>query len=81
MNPKPEFVPLAVPEELSDQILSFHGDPSVWWIGQILKFIARPNSDALRDLDVYINTTGLSHPYIGYVFLADIKDNNTLRNK
>ena len=40
---KPEFLPLSIPKEYLDQLKSFHGDPFIWWAGQILSYIMRFN--------------------------------------
>ena len=65
LNPKPEFLPPAIPEDLSDRIIRLHGDPVVWWISQFVKYLLRPqNSTAqfLSDLEV---TNDLSNPIVG----------------
>ncbi|XP_053382375.1 alpha-(1,6)-fucosyltransferase-like isoform X2 [Mercenaria mercenaria] len=49
---RPSYFPLAVPEDLADRILHFHGDPAVWWIGQFVKYITRPN----EKMNEYLNT-------------------------
>ena len=42
MHPRPEFLPPSIPEDISDRIITLHGDPPVWWISQFLKFLLRP---------------------------------------
>ena len=42
---KLDFLPQAVPADLADKLESFHGDPAVWWIGQVVSYLIRPNSD------------------------------------
>lgn len=44
MSNRPQFLPLAVPKEYFDDIKKFHGDPFVWWAGQILNYLMRFNS-------------------------------------
>ena len=50
MKKKPDFLPPALPSEFADRIISFHGDPVVWWIGQFLKYILRPTQDTMKYL-------------------------------
>mgnify|MGYP000025293503 FL=1 len=42
---KLDFLPQAVPADLADKLERFHGDPAVWWIGQVVSYLIRPNSD------------------------------------
>ena len=65
LNPKPEFLPPAIPEDIGDRIIRLHGDPVVWWVSQFLKYILRPqNSTAqfLNDLEIANN---LTNPIVG----------------
>jgi len=39
MYPRPKQMPLSVPRDLYEQIVSFHGHPFVWWISQFTKYI------------------------------------------
>ena len=45
INKRPKFLPLSVPKELAERLGRFHGDPFVWWAGQILSYIMRYNSE------------------------------------
>lgn len=39
LSPRPPYLPLAIPRDLSDRIIRLHGDPQVWWIGQFMKYL------------------------------------------
>ncbi|CAF0724834.1 unnamed protein product [Brachionus calyciflorus] len=41
---KPEFFPLAIPKKYLNSLSRFHGDPFVWWAGQILNYLMRFNT-------------------------------------
>lgn len=43
INVKPQFLPLSVPKEFLNDLKTFHGDPFVWWAGQILTYLMRFN--------------------------------------
>ncbi|KAK9503147.1 hypothetical protein O3M35_011775 [Rhynocoris fuscipes] len=52
VTPRPPFIPLVVPKDLADRISRLHGQPSVWWVGQFLKYLLRPQpptTDLLKD--------------------------------
>lgn len=40
-----KFLPLSVPKDYHEQISRFHGDPFVWWAGQMLTYIMRFNAN------------------------------------
>ncbi|BES93248.1 Alpha-(1,6)-fucosyltransferase [Nesidiocoris tenuis] len=55
VSPRPPYLPLAVPKDLADRISKLHGDPAVWWVGQFLKYLMRPQQSTtlmLRDAAV-----------------------------
>lgn len=42
---RPNYLPLSIPKEFEAEMKSFHGDPFVWWAGQILLFITQFNAE------------------------------------
>ncbi|KAF6205363.1 hypothetical protein GE061_019534 [Apolygus lucorum] len=55
LSPRPPYLPLAVPKDLANRIAKLHGDPAVWWVGQFLKYLMRPQPGTtlmLRDAAV-----------------------------
>lgn len=65
MSARPAALPLAVPEDLADNITRFHGNPAAWWIGQIVAYLTRPQ----KELDIHLTQTksklNFSHPIVG----------------
>ena len=65
MPARPAALPLAVPEDLADNITRFHGNPAAWWIGQIVTYLTRPQ----KELDNHFTQTksklNFSHPIVG----------------
>ncbi|KAJ8302715.1 hypothetical protein KUTeg_019111 [Tegillarca granosa] len=49
--PRPNYLPLAIPKDLSERLIRLHGDPSAWWIGQIVKYLTRPQKHLTESLD------------------------------
>ena len=42
-NPAADYLPLAVPEDIAHKMIRLHGSPFVWWYGQLLRYVLRPN--------------------------------------
>ncbi|XP_063722167.1 alpha-(1,6)-fucosyltransferase-like [Symsagittifera roscoffensis] len=66
LNPRPSYLPLAIPESVHDNIKCCHAKPSVWWIGQLVSFIMRPN----RRLQKRIKLTEEKHKFKNKMYMA-----------
>ena len=42
-RPATDYLPLAVPEDIAHKMIRLHGFPFIWWYGQLLKYMLRPN--------------------------------------
>ncbi len=40
---RPRYFPLSIPNEYEADLVKFHGDPFIWWAGQILFYLMRFN--------------------------------------
>ncbi|XP_053389248.1 alpha-(1,6)-fucosyltransferase-like [Mercenaria mercenaria] len=40
---RPTYLPLAIPEDLAINLIRVHRNPSVWWVGQFVTYLTRPN--------------------------------------
>ena len=49
VNPRPPFLPQAVPADLVERISRLHGDPIVWWVSQFLLYMLRPQPHLTGD--------------------------------
>lgn len=65
MTRRPPYLPLNIPEDLSSKLIQFHGDPSVWWLGQVVSYLTRPQSWLEKSLKDFENAIGFSHPIAG----------------
>eukprot|EP00096_Caligus_rogercresseyi_P003003 TRINITY_DN1549_c0_g1_i1.p1 TRINITY_DN1549_c0_g1~~TRINITY_DN1549_c0_g1_i1.p1 ORF type:complete len:579 (+),score=159.11 TRINITY_DN1549_c0_g1_i1:458-2194(+) len=45
VNPRPKHLPPSIPKSISSRIIRLHGDPIVWWISEVLRYILRPQPD------------------------------------
>lgn len=43
-NAKAPAAPMIVPAEESSVLSKLHGDPSAWWMGQLLQFLWKPQT-------------------------------------
>ncbi|GLV37169.1 alpha16-fucosyltransferase [Carabus blaptoides fortunei] len=65
VSPRPPYLPLAIPEDLAPRLNRLHGDPIVWWVGQFLKYLLRPQSDTSNFLNEAISKMGFQRPIVG----------------
>lgn len=45
LRPRPDFLPLAIPQQISDRIEKMHGLPIAWFLGHLTKYIMRLSPD------------------------------------
>lgn len=65
LNPRPEYLPLAIPEDLAPRLSRLHGEPIVWWVGQFLKYLLRTQPDTQAMLDNGIQKLRFKSPIVG----------------
>ncbi|XP_045480462.1 alpha-(1,6)-fucosyltransferase isoform X3 [Harmonia axyridis] len=65
LTPRPPFLPLTIPEDLSPRLVRLHGDPIVWWVGQILKYLLKPQKKTASIIQEAMNNIGFKHPIVG----------------
>jgi len=67
LSPRPPWLPLAVPRDLAPRLSRIHGDPVVWWVGQFLRFLLRPQSTTYKMLEETSQKLGFQRPIVGSV--------------
>ncbi|KAG6455896.1 hypothetical protein O3G_MSEX009472 [Manduca sexta] len=65
ISQKPKFLPLAIPKDLAPRIVRFNGDPSSWWIGQMLKYILKPRVAMQKAINETIAKMNFKTPIVG----------------
>lgn len=65
VSPRPPYLPLAVPKDLADRINRLHGDPAVWWVGQFLKYLLRPQPSTVNMLKDSASKFNFQRPIVG----------------
>lgn len=58
-------LPMAVPRDLADSLMSFHGYPFVWFVGQFLKYLMQPNKEVEDFISERRKSLGFKHPIVG----------------
>ena len=56
---------VAVPADVHDTLNLFHKHPSVWWVGQLLAFLMRPNEGMKQLIDDHKKALDWGHPIVG----------------
>ncbi|KAF4532303.1 hypothetical protein B566_EDAN010804 [Ephemera danica] len=65
LSPRPPYLPLVVPRDLAPRLSRLHGDPIVWWVGQFLRYLLRPQPSLTRMLDESAAKLGFQRPIVG----------------
>lgn len=65
LNPRPAFLPLAIPADLAPRLMRVHGDPAVWWIGQFIKYLLRFQPATQGMLDRGMEKLNFRGPIVG----------------
>ncbi|XP_023326613.1 alpha-(1,6)-fucosyltransferase [Eurytemora carolleeae] len=65
VNPRPSYLPPAIPADLVNRLSRLHGDPVVWWLGQFLKYMLRPQKHLEDMLEKTVESQGFKNPVVG----------------
>ena len=64
MHSRPDFLPLSIPEELSS-LVTLHGSPIVWFIGQIVSYLMRPSPEMTEYINQQKERFKFKSPIVG----------------
>lgn len=65
LQPRPSYLPLAIPADIAPRLKRLHGDPIVWWVGQFFKFLLRPQHNTQEMLNQGLEKLGWKKPIVG----------------
>ena len=65
IHPRKDFMPMAIPEDLSERLIRLHGNPFVWFTGQLMKYLLRPQPWLTQFLEEKYNTLKFETPIVG----------------
>ncbi|CAF1024054.1 unnamed protein product [Rotaria sp. Silwood1] len=63
--PKEEFLPMAIPEDISKRLIRLHGNPFAWFTGQLLKYLFKPQSWLLEFIKKKYDAMKFQTPIVG----------------
>ena len=63
--PRPEFLPPAIPKDLAPRLIRLHSQPLAWWIGQMLRYLMRPQPSTEKFFNESINKLNFKKPIVG----------------
>lgn len=58
-------MPQAIPKEFADKLFAFHGHPFVWFAGQFLSYLMRPNEELKTFIAEKKKSLGIQKPFVG----------------
>lgn len=63
---RPAYLPLAIPRDIESELSTLHGNPYVWWCGQLVRFLWRYQptirkfvEDALQEMKFAVPIVGI----------------------
>ena len=65
MSPKATYLPKSIPKEFADRVFAFHEKPFVWFAGQFLSYLMRPNEEVMKFISNRKKNLGITKPYVG----------------
>uniref|UniRef100_A0A1I8NTE8 Alpha-(1,6)-fucosyltransferase n=1 Tax=Stomoxys calcitrans TaxID=35570 RepID=A0A1I8NTE8_STOCA len=65
LMPRPPYLPLSIPEDLAPRLKRLHSEPIVWWVGQFLKYLLRPQKGTKAFLETSMAKLGWKKPIVG----------------
>nr|XP_045593700.1 alpha-(1,6)-fucosyltransferase-like isoform X1 [Procambarus clarkii] len=64
-QPKPEYMPLAVPSDISERVVRLYGDPAAWWLGQFVKYVFKLQPHMQEIISREEKSINFQHPIVG----------------
>ena len=65
IHPRRDFMPMAVPEDLAERMIRLHGNPFVWFTGQLMKYMLRPQSWLTEFMEKKYEAIKFETPIVG----------------
>lgn len=65
LHPRPPYLPLSIPKDISARLIRAHGDPTVWWISQFVIYLLRPQDHLTQFLQEMEQKMKFEKPIVG----------------
>jgi glycoprotein 6-alpha-L-fucosyltransferase len=62
---RPIYYPIAMPSDLAPRLIKLHERPYLFWVGQLMKYILRPQHNLQNYLDKFAEKLGFKTPIVG----------------
>ncbi|CAF1129035.1 unnamed protein product [Rotaria sordida] len=63
--PRKDFMPMAIPEDISERLIRLHGNPFVWFTGQLIKYFLRPQEWLSEFIEKKYHSINFQTPIVG----------------
>lgn len=58
-------MPMAIPEDIAERLIRLHGNPFVWFTGQLMQYLLRPQAWLKEFLDTKYKSIEFTTPIVG----------------
>ena len=65
LHPREDIMPMAIPEDISERLIRLHGNPFVWFTGQLMKYLLRPHAWLTEFLEKKYEEIKFQTPIVG----------------
>jgi glycoprotein 6-alpha-L-fucosyltransferase len=65
IHPRRDFMPMAIPQDISERLIRLHGNPFVWFTGQLMKYLLRPQAWLTEYLEKKYGEIKFDTPVVG----------------
>ncbi|EDV29440.1 uncharacterized protein TRIADDRAFT_49632 [Trichoplax adhaerens] len=62
---RPSYLPLAIPKDMSETLLTYHGHPFVWFVGHMMRYLLRWQSTTQNFIDDKKKELKFDKPIVG----------------
>lgn len=62
---RPPYLPLAIPKDMSETLLTYHGHPFVWFVGHMMRYLLRWQPTTTNFLEEKKKKLEFGHPIVG----------------
>jgi glycoprotein 6-alpha-L-fucosyltransferase len=65
IHPRKDFMPMAIPEDISERLIRLHGNPFVWFTGQLIEYLLRPQAWLTEFIEKKYEAIQFQTPIVG----------------
>ncbi|CAF3305974.1 unnamed protein product [Rotaria socialis] len=65
IQPRTEFMPMSIPADISKRLIRLHGNPFVWFTGQLMKYLLRPQDWLMEFMKKKFEEIKFETPIVG----------------